>query len=48
MKQRERGIVTKRATCPECGATVSWREQAGVKRFQAKLKGCDECNEVFR
>jgi predicted RNA-binding Zn-ribbon protein involved in translation (DUF1610 family) len=48
MKQRYRGITTKRAICPNCGATVRWREQAGLKRFQVKLKRCDECNEVFR
>jgi len=48
MRQRKHGIVTKSATCPECGSTVRWRQQRGIKRFQAKLKRCDDCDEVFR
>lgn len=42
------GIVTKRATCPECGAVVRWREQRGIRRFQARIKECPDCGEVFR
>jgi uncharacterized Zn finger protein len=48
MKQRGWKITTKRATCPTCGATTRWRQRAGLKRFQATLKRCGECNEVWR
>lgn len=45
---RPNHIVTKRRDCPKCGETVRWREMRGVKRFQAKIKRCQDCDEVFR
>lgn len=42
------GIRRRDALCPECGHifSISWR--AGVKRFQAPLERCPECDHVSR
>ena len=45
---RSGGLTRKRSTCPDCGNVIVYVEQSNIKRFQPRLKQCEDCDEVWR